>query len=103
MVNHPNRNKRWTPAPWRLFNKNGTVAVIADAKPAPHNEVISWTGFDASDFQKQNVANARLIAAAPELYEALEAVAPYFAGEHAYDHPHCAQLRAALAKARGEA
>lgn len=44
----------------------------------------------------------RLIAAAPELYAALEAVRPYFEGEHHPDHPHCRQLQAALTKVRGD-
>ena len=68
MVNHPNRSKRYTPGPWSLFNKNRTVAVTAG--DGPHNEVVHWSGFDSSHYPKQVVANARLIAAAPELYEA---------------------------------
>ena len=45
-------------------------------------------------------ANARLIAAAPDLLEALEAVADYWAGG---DVPEAldTQMRAAIAKARG--
>lgn len=46
-------------------------------------------------------ADTRLIAAAPDLLAALKVLQPYFAGEHAYDHPHCVQLRAAIAKAEG--
>ena len=32
---------------------------------------------------------------------ALEALRPYFEGEHAYDHPHCVQMRAAIKAATG--
>jgi hypothetical protein len=50
----------------------------------------------------ENQANARLIAAAPELLKTLKTVQPYFEGEHHYDHPHCRQIRAAIAKATSE-
>jgi hypothetical protein len=32
---------------------------------------------------------------------ALEALRPYFEGEHAYDHPHCVQMHAAIKAATG--
>ena len=38
----------------------------------------------------------------PVLLAALKALQPHFAGECAYDHPDCVQLRAALAAAKGE-
>lgn len=47
-------------------------------------------------------ANAQLIASAPELYDALKALLPYFEGEHAYDHPCSVQARSALLKASPE-
>jgi len=50
--------------------------------------------------QKSEIEKLRAVNA--ELLEALQAVAPYFEGEHAFDHPHCVQLRAAIAKAIGE-
>lgn len=58
-----------TPGPWELFNCNHTVAVTAG--PPPKNEVVAWTGFDATNFPKAAVANARLIAAAPDLLDRL--------------------------------
>ena len=51
-----------TPGPYRLFNKNGVVAVLDRRGKA----VIHWTGFDASDFPDCIVDNAALFAAAPE-------------------------------------
>lgn len=47
--------------------------------------------------------DARLIAAAPELLEALEDASHYFYGEHHPDNPTCKRIRAALAKATGGA
>jgi hypothetical protein len=49
-------------------------------------------------------ANARLISAAPELYEALDELLNYSGGaEHALDDPYVVErAEAALAKARGE-
>jgi hypothetical protein len=93
-----------TPGPWHvqflgpqkadLIHK-GTFAGISGGSGCPNH-------LDADD-QAIWEANARLIAAAPDLLAALEAVRPYFEGEHAYDHPHCVQLRDALAKATGGA
>lgn len=102
------QGQRYTPGPWRLFNKNRTVAVMAG--DGPRNEVVSWTGFDASDFPKQVVANARLIAAAPELYETLRAAVetidiptdPNDGSAHPeWLAPVWQRCRAALAKAEG--
>lgn len=48
-------------------------------------------------------ANARLIAAAPDLLVALEEALHWFEGEHASSHPTTVRMQAAIAKARGEA
>lgn len=48
--------------------------------------------------EEENEANAYLIAAAPELYEALKEVCQEFA----HNHPSIEKGRAALAKARGQ-
>lgn len=82
-----------TPGPWRthgsyIYAPDGAILAVV------HNP-----GARLSDYPL--VPNRDLIAAAPELLEALKAVAPYFEGEHAYDHPHCVQLRDAIAKAEG--
>lgn len=50
----------------------------------------------------EEAANARLIAAAPELLDALEAALPFIDG-HKINSAHvCETARAAIAKARGE-
>jgi len=68
-----------TPGPWEIFyartGKHETIAIMLSGT---RREIVSWVGFDASAFPKQNRANARLIAAAPdllkELKEALESL-----------------------------
>lgn len=77
--------RKHTPAPWRRFDSR--VRAVADgadfliASVSRHDEACE--------------ANARLIAAAPEMLEALKALLPFLAGE---------RLRvasAAIAKAEG--
>jgi hypothetical protein len=60
-----------TPGPWTVFDKNGVLAIVVGG--GLHNEVIHWSGFDSSDFPKARRANAKLIAAAPDMKAALEA------------------------------
>lgn len=91
--------QKWTPGPWEAFHStsgNFTVAGPVRGGDGPY--------LDGSD------ANAFLIAAAPELYEALEGLAAAAsiqvgAAGGALDHVFAVHLRgarAALAKARGE-
>ena len=97
---------KWTKGPWRvnpyttsddlLISGDGcTLARIPDAKHGQHLTVI------------ESEANANLIAAAPEMYEALEWMLPMAEAylKHAPSHPDNAKLettRYVLAKARGE-
>lgn len=53
--------------------------------------------------QRQSEANAHLIAAAPEMYEALENLIAWIDPNENYDEPQTNAAYAALAKARGEA
>lgn len=54
---------RITPGPWWAFDKNDTVAVMKGKR----DEVICWTGFDASHFRENASANAEAIALLPKL------------------------------------
>lgn len=57
---------KFTHGPWRLFHKHRITSVLlADDS---RQEVVHWSGFDASSFPKAARANAALIAAAPEMY-----------------------------------
>ena len=58
-----------TPGPWQPFRKNGVNAVMDKDR----NEVIHWMGFDRCEIPEHvHAANARLIAAAPDLLAALQ-------------------------------
>lgn len=60
-----------TPTPWTLLNDEGMIAVLAGNRDDLKNEVIHWTGFDASYFPKQAVANAAFIIRACNSHDAL--------------------------------
>lgn len=84
----------YTPGPWRVGDAGVTVFGPPNGNPAPKR---------IADMAKtpEYKANARLIAAAPELLEALEALLAdkYLADPINADR--MAQARAALANARG--
>ena len=93
MPTNPDRAREHTPGPWRMHDME-TNTVVA-GRPG-----VFIADCDArSRAPQENSANARLVIAAPDLLAALKAVRPYFEGEHAYDHPACVQLRAAIQKA----
>ena len=108
---------KWTKGPWGTENKQGHGTGVAAIAP------VAWCGISTlvgankhqSISSEQAYANAQLIAAAPDLYEALEAI--FQAGQwyesaleidahREGDAPDGCQLEAmamaALAKARGE-
>jgi hypothetical protein len=87
-----------TPGPWKADDKGKAVFIPLRAH---HCEQLGiQVGFVSWEDDKESLANARLIAAAPELLEALKRIADprnvHFAGD--------AQVvaRAAIAKAEGE-
>ena len=91
---------RFTPGPWRI------VRYCEDIEIANVADLLHFYGGETAE------ANAALIAAAPELYAALEAMVARFDEYNAhyiYDgngvipaRPELDKARAALAKARGE-
>jgi hypothetical protein len=100
-----------TPGPW-MFAPSNSANVAGHVVPRPRPDGIGlvtniatirphkWGAHEVE-------ANARLIAAAPELYEALERTMNWLAsypggGTMGIDGPY-EQARAALAKAKGEA
>lgn len=84
-----------TPTPWKVFDKPGTLALMAASKPGPKNEVVHWSGFDASHFPKQAQANAHFIAKAVNNHERLLAALQKIADTDQYpDHEDtAAELR----------
>jgi len=114
-----------TPAPWQRFDDGGLITLSgADAKkhvygspyadvvwgPAgPGHGIIADCSPDGQATSEQSIANAHLIAAAPELYEALSAVMgwisnwdPNFSQDDEWPDD-ASKAMAALAKARGKA
>ena len=92
MTNHPNRSKQHqpthTPGPW-------TVHYEPNARDEPG---ATFVLLEANDRFDTNEANARLIAAAPELLAALKAID---ASPACPSKKKREQVRAAVAKAEG--
>ena len=93
-----------TPGPWRL-NQGALLTVEADGHLGPIAELrsrLDYAGMNPIVAQTRD-ANARLIAAAPELLEALQAIVKTC--NVRIDDPriqHFDKARAAIAKATGE-
>jgi hypothetical protein len=97
---------KWTPGPWQMSPYNYTEVLMAEGIGAECYYV-------KNEDEEQSQANAKLIAAAPELYEAADALSRLF-NELLFDMSKVTQgeqdamkaawerLDAALAKARGE-
>jgi hypothetical protein len=76
-MSDPQQEQRHTPGPWTLFHKGSTIQISDKRGPKDGhksgNAVVFWTGFDASDKPlAEKIANARLIAAAPDLWKAIQ-------------------------------
>jgi hypothetical protein len=86
----------FTPGPWMLTAMGGQTLVHVETERV------------ARVFTRNGIANARLIAAAPELYEALSEVVTLLEGWHRLNFADEIQqqgvrlAKRALAKARGE-
>lgn len=93
-----------TPGLWRVFEGDGVLSVHdSEHKLGGHMPVVHWMGFDGTDRpQDENIANARLIAAAPELLEACEEFVRKVDAGEARSKRSYAQMKAAIAKARGQ-
>ncbi len=87
-----------TPGPWKI-NEASKIEIIAEGEPM----VIARTPNKL--YQKESEANARLIAAAPDL---LDALTELLNGDHPnrqyiQGHPAAAKARAAISRATGAA
>jgi hypothetical protein len=93
---------RWTLGPWRVGTHHQILSEGGDNRCAGIASFNSWMGIEQAE------SNAHLIAAAPELYEALESLWTEIAKYPNIGHEGSNLLevmsdaRSALAKARGE-
>jgi hypothetical protein len=89
-----------TPGPWTFFHWSDKTGVTSD-----NFDVAHCSGLNSSRTREEEIANARLIAAAPDLLDALQdlfwAVTGFGDFEAQYPEEY-AKARAAIAKARGE-
>lgn len=94
---------KWTPGPWKVGPVDDTVVTAADGSvvaeiDGDYNQPETWRIMEA---------NARLIATAPELYEALEGLVRYAiavrhtAGMGKDQSARLERAQAVLVKARG--
>lgn len=81
-----------TQGPWQAEANAGRGAWIKGSTG-------EWAALSCGDTDERARANARLIAAAPDLLAALEQAWPYVPDHHG---PIQHQIKTALAKARGE-
>jgi len=88
-----------TPGPWKTRNLKRSIEVFS---PSAGRKVASVPVPQFVDGQ-QSIDNARLIAAAWDLLQALEGAALVVGHTLADDHPLNVKIRAAIAKATGNA
>ena len=88
--------RKWTPGPW-VAMANGWIEA-SDGDPVA---MINADGLPNSIFY-DDLPNAHLIAAAPDLYEALDVMIKYCNAEPGTMAYPGTQAAAAIAKARGE-
>jgi len=87
-----------TPGPWCM---DTSLHIYGSAEPQPIPGFIGGTSIEQSHIcTAKSYADAALIAAAPDLLEALEAIVRF---NTPLPHGLLEQARAAIAKARGEA
>lgn len=95
-----------TPGPWvvRPDYRESDACVVGYDIESLDQEIVGYEGIEA--WKDNAAANACLIAAAPELYAALELTAELLEGAYGYPGGLVAEVlaqgRTALAKARGE-
>lgn len=95
----------WTPGPWSVFNSgewpgiddgDGKVTIVRYGLDGADDGGIRGRG------PRESMANASLIAAAPDLYEALKEATAFYEHMEGSDNPVAEKFRAALSKARGQ-
>jgi hypothetical protein len=93
----------FTPGPWLIHARHRWVVPAGDAfkEPADALPICQLRDADERLTEDETIANGFLIAAAPDLYEAAEALLRDANARADLFNARCRDLRAALAKARG--
>jgi hypothetical protein len=94
---------KWTPGPWRISPWSGQETVIFDHGGVALGE--AWNTRSGRAWSDEALANAHLMAAAPDLYAALAVLVGHADEEGWWSREHIDALtaaHAALARARGE-
>lgn len=97
---------QFTPGPWTIDEERYEQGISHFAISSRHNGEMVCSVSPTRLRREQDDANARLIAAAPELFAALQALLPTYimaADSTAEQHAVVAQARKALAKASNPA
>jgi len=100
--------RNWTAGPWVVEkDRAGDYRVIAETNPTKEGRDMGarWVIADSVLvflYPEEQLKHAHLIAAAPELFEALEACVASLVDSGRDHAPSVEQARAALAKAKGE-
>lgn len=101
-------NAAHTPGPWGLGDSDLHVSQMSVHflhKDAKHSTICRMVDSKHGMHWTEVYANARLIAAAPDLLAALEKFVGHFdgnVGDHHIEHYAIPEARAAIAKAKGE-
>jgi hypothetical protein len=93
--------KQHTPGPWAISEQNDSdKSWKAEVYSTISDEGVARVGY-FDTIRSEDLANARLIAAAPDLLAALESLLPYANGSESFA-AEVAAARAAIAKARAQ-
>src|SRR6478609_3492487 len=101
------KQEAWTPGPWEVWGGNRIVKVVKNDAGVSRFQIAEAPGRTPEEGQ----ANARLIAAAPMMLEALKKICERWTFDNNQQHTHTwhdwadciPDARAALAKAQGRA
>lgn len=88
----------FTPGPWKIVDYKGGVFIAANlgySENDPGDDLIA--GIEGNKEHPENKANARLIAAAPAMYEICRKVVAQWSWSHIFD-----EAQKALALAEGD-
>lgn len=91
-----------TPGPWQWWTSNSFLRLSSQATGKDGDVIDSFKMSDGATSLSVKVADMNLIAAAPDLLEALQNMVTAYEYEASIDNPALLAARAAISKALGE-